>query len=691
VTAGKLAWSKQSPQKGYESGQAFTPDSKSLVHGTHDGHLLLWDVQTGKELWHVEPVQEKGREYHFNGVDISPDGGTAAVMHNWSRIELHEVKTGKLLREFECHGSWEGPRFSPDGKELLCGTYRGSDTMLFWDVATGKLARELQGDPKGEPDSFAVSADGKLLAIGGCDHAVHLWDLTTEKEMFPPSHPGGDVSAHILADGKTLLVTSSYWADVRRAAVDPRLGFWDLEGKFLKQSTFDAKEAHVFAVAPDASVIAAAEGLPFGRYHRVFKNSELQSSLLLTNVTTGKQLVRVEDLRCEVHELGFSPDGRFLFTSADNPGPNPDDYHRTPVVQVWKRTATGLEKKAEIASIGAWSCRFVCSPDSRWVGVATGTGYDFHDCETGKLLRRGQFTGAVRATSPSGRVLACTDDDKRTAFLVELATGKTIRKLECDPVYLVRPRFAFSPDGRIVASDLNSETIVLWDVFTGKQIGKLEGHRGHINSLAFTPDGRFLVSSSSDTTALVWDYRKALPKPAGKLEELPAERLEELWSDLQTADAERGYRAVSVLVQSPEQAIPFLRKQVSAATADEQHQIRTWIDDVVKGDEAIRDRAQTELTKLGALAEPAIQEALRAKPALEVKRRLEKLLGAPAAPPAALWLATQRALETLELIGTTEARAVLEELSKGLPESPKTQEAQRALERIRKREAAAKP
>jgi hypothetical protein len=42
------------------------------------------------------------------------------------------------------------------------------------------------------------------------------------------------------------------------------------------------------------------------------------------------------------------------------------------------------------------------------------------------------------------------------------------------------------------------------------------------------------------------------------------------------------------------------------------------------------------------------------------------------------------------MLGTPEARAVLTELSKGVPESLRAQEALRALERLRKREDATK-
>ena len=85
-----------------------------------------------------------------------------------------------------------------------------------------------------------------------------------------------------------------------------------------------------------------------------------------------------------------------------------------------------------------------------------------------------------------------------------------------------------------------------------------------------------------------------------------------------------------------------MRQKVAPATAEEQRQIRSWIDDAGKDGETVRDHALTELTKLGTLAEPAIRQALAARPPLEIKRRLETLLGTPGDAPAPLWLATQR-------------------------------------------------
>jgi WD40 repeat protein len=681
VAGGKLArrWKSATKEDQDSSRQVFTPDGKGLIHATKRGHIFLRDVKNGKELFHIRP-RENEADYIYS-LAISPDGEMLATTFDLQRIKLWESKTGRFLRETEVYGVWAGLHFSPDGKHLLTGTREGA--ICFSELTKGKLTRRLVGNKKGASVSLTFSPDGKVLACGGKDHAIHLWDISANKELSPPAPPGGEVSASFHVEGQNVLVHSRYWTNIVYGTVDPHLGFWDLKGNAENATTIDPKEAHAFDVSPDAKLLVLVEGLSLAHYHRVFKNGELQSTLRLSDLTSGKELQIEKNLPCDIHHVRFSPDGEFLFADADNPGPNPDDYHRLPVVQVWKRTSpTTLKKIDELPSRG-YVESFYCAPDSRWVAVPLWKGWNFHHCETGKLYRsHPTLAGAVRAASPSGRVLACSVDDERTASLVELATGKPICKLDCKPRYLVRPRFAVSPDGRIVAGDLNSATITLWDAFSGKQIGKLEGHRGDIRSLCFSADGRYLVSGSADTTALVWDYRKMLPEPAEPIRHTP-ERLEQLWLDLHDGDAGRGYRAVAALVAAPKQAVTLLRRKITLPTADEQRRIQAWIDDLSSAKFAVRSRAMEELTRLSELAVPALRQVLCDSLPLEPKRRIEALLDRRLSISPGPWLATLRAFEVLELIGTAEARQLLLQLSKGQAESPQTQEAKRTLERLR--------
>jgi WD40 repeat protein len=44
------------------------------------------------------------------------------------------------------------------------------------------------------------------------------------------------------------------------------------------------------------------------------------------------------------------------------------------------------------------------------------------------------------------------------------------------------------------------KTVRLWDAVTGAALQTLEGHSGLVTSVAFSPDGKLVVSGSDDET-----------------------------------------------------------------------------------------------------------------------------------------------------------------------------------------------
>ena len=70
----------------------------------------------------------------------------------------------------------------------------------------------------------------------------------------------------------------------------------------------------------------------------------------------------------------------------------------------------------------------------------------------------------------------------------------------------------FSPTGDLVAhsrrNELGRSAVVLRDAKTGREITELFGHSGDIRSLVFSPDGKLLGSGSEDNTVVVWNLEE---------------------------------------------------------------------------------------------------------------------------------------------------------------------------------------
>ncbi|MHC4547768.1 MAG: WD40 repeat domain-containing serine/threonine protein kinase [Planctomycetota bacterium] len=64
---------------------------------------------------------------------------------------------------------------------------------------------------------------------------------------------------------------------------------------------------------------------------------------------------------------------------------------------------------------------------------------------------------------------------------------------------------ALSPDGTRVVTGGNDGTARVWEVASGREKMRLEGHQGAVGSVAFSPDGRMVATADGDGRARLWD------------------------------------------------------------------------------------------------------------------------------------------------------------------------------------------
>lgn len=148
---------------------ALSPDSKRALTGAHDNTVRLWDTGTGAELktlkGHTGPV----RAVAFLSGNRAVSGGHDKTVRVWN------LDTGETVKQFGPFDNYVlGLAATLDGKRVAVNA--GAAGALF-DLETGGSLWF-----KGHTDKLhavAISPDGKLLATGGYDKTVRVWELDT--------------------------------------------------------------------------------------------------------------------------------------------------------------------------------------------------------------------------------------------------------------------------------------------------------------------------------------------------------------------------------------------------------------------------------------------------------------------------------------------------------------------------------
>jgi WD40 repeat protein len=313
---------------------------------------------------------------------------------------------------------------------------------------------------------LAVSADGKLVAVGGPARKLNAQD---PRAIFQP----GSVTLLDAATGKPRRTLAT-----QRAVV-------------------------ALAFSPDGKRLAIGElnrgGVKTGaRRGTVFPR--------VLDVESGKQVLELDGHNDMINGLAYLPGGKRLATASGDG-----------TARIWD---AGSGKELLVLKTGYFNDSLTLSPDGKRLAVGSGNPVvTIWDAEKGTALLKldHRFSGHHIAFSADGTLIAVGANGVSDVTLWDGKSGtkKGVIVVRTARVSNITSNLIFSPDGKYLltgngdlVADKQPADVVIWDLAGKKLHSRHKGHPARVERLAFTPDGKKLISASVDGTILVWDFAR---------------------------------------------------------------------------------------------------------------------------------------------------------------------------------------
>lgn len=256
-----------------------------LVSGSNDKTVQLWDVPSGRRLATLQ-----GHSKWLQALVFCADGRLLVGGSDGQRVRVWDGWTGHTLHVLRGHRSLtEKLAFRADGAQLASAGWDA--TTRIWDLERVQMSYVLEGYPT--PVVAAVIGPGlrnrTVIASGGLDHAVQLWDAATGTALAT-CHGHRDRVVAFAFHPEGAVLASGSW--------DCAIGVWDTESgelvRFLKGHT------------------SPIESVTFHPGGTVLASCSWDGSVRIWDVNTGETIHTLCGHTNGLEMVDFSPDGSLL-------------------------------------------------------------------------------------------------------------------------------------------------------------------------------------------------------------------------------------------------------------------------------------------------------------------------------------------------------------------------------------------
>jgi WD40 repeat protein len=331
--------------------------------------------------------------------------------------------------------------------------------------------------------ALAFGPDGHLLATGGPDGAVNVWETATGQRTLALSTDGRVEALAFSPDGKWLAAVSA----------DQGTYLWELStGRLVTQVAHPGNLGHVAFSPNSAWLVSGGFGTPAH----------------IVNLTSGQAIDQLA-VKYGMNSIAFSPDSRWLAVLSTG-------SYRPGAVQVWDMATRQQAMLIDLPYITYPALAF--SPDGKWLAANSGglDGSPVALWETGswreivRLRHAESADGPVSGLAISGDGALIATSSLHSIHIWEAGTWREISRLpHTDAIFTM----AFSPDGRWIVAGTGQGTppdtlfngAWVWDARTGQLVAQLP-HDAQVTLLAFSPNGQWLASAGASNMVRIWRW-----------------------------------------------------------------------------------------------------------------------------------------------------------------------------------------
>lgn len=310
--------------KGEVTALTFSPDRELLLSASEDNTIRAWDVTTGSLQFTctgyldeisgiaaskqdnavISIVRSTGQIQHWNtdtghqlsvsfvkglvSYETSSPNATELVMKVFSskKIRLLDISENRIRANFTGHGYSKDTysfvfEFSPN-KKMLAMTSDDDQVgeIQLWDTTDPPLSflerhvtksksnrpRHILKGHKEEVDAIKFSPNGELLASGGDNEEINLWDVETGEHLFALTGHNSHTSILEFSPDGQILASTDY----------SLIYLWDLTTKVLLRKCNTKSGNYVMLFSPDGKTLIV------GKWDGKFQLYDTQTCQLLT-------------------------------------------------------------------------------------------------------------------------------------------------------------------------------------------------------------------------------------------------------------------------------------------------------------------------------------------------------------------------------------------------------------------------